>query len=257
MHIKALFFDLDDTLHDFSTASSAAMAETYKLILSKHDSLKLDDLKAEYRKLIAKVEEDAFLDGRTSTEYRTERFTALLAAFGITDQGLVESILTTYDQVLTVNLKLFEEVERVLPEEKAIGRKIYLISDAPHDAQVKALKILELDTKIDGLFTSNAARKKKSNGELFRHALEQIGLSADEVLVIGDSYQRDIKGALSCGLNCIWINRRKATLAENELRPTSELNDLSQLREKIEEIERKSSRFLKKIAKSGKDSTSI
>ena len=82
MIIKALYFDMDDTLHSFSRCAGAAMNEVYSHIVQKH-CLSLENLKQKYAKIMAQTEKDAFFDGRTSTEYRTERFTK--KAFFIND----------------------------------------------------------------------------------------------------------------------------------------------------------------------------
>ena len=42
---------------------------------------------------------------------------------------------------------------------------------------------------------------------MFEFALNNVGLSAGEVLHIGDSLSSDVKGASSIGINAIWVNR--------------------------------------------------
>jgi FMN phosphatase YigB (HAD superfamily) len=50
-------------------------------------------------------------------------------------------------------------------------------------------------------------------------ALSIIGLSKNEVLHIGDSYQNDVLGAKSAGIPVFWINRKKKKLNPEDIAP--------------------------------------
>ena len=63
--------------------------------------------------------------------------------------------------------------------------------------------------KPNGIFTSEDAKSYKPRKELFQFALNSTGLSAEQVVHIGDSLSSDIKGASAVGINAIWINRSK------------------------------------------------
>ena len=77
--IKLILFDLDDTLHSFKSSSSEAMKRIYELIGTTYHVEK-GLLVQKYRELLSQAEETAFFDGRSSLEYRTERFSNLLDA---------------------------------------------------------------------------------------------------------------------------------------------------------------------------------
>ena len=63
--------------------------------------------------------------------------------------------------------------------------------------------------KPDGVFTSEDAKSYKPRKELFELALNSTGLSAEEVVHIGDSLNSDVNGASAVGIGTIWINRCK------------------------------------------------
>ena len=58
-------------------------------------------------------------------------------------------------------------------------------------------------------FSLHDAKSYKPRKELFQFALNSTGLSAEQVVHIGDSLSSDIKGASAVGINAIWINRSK------------------------------------------------
>ncbi len=84
---------------------------------------------------------------------------------------------------------------------------IYVVSNIDRDDVLKAIEYHGL--KPNGIFTSEDAKSYKPRKELFQFALNSIGLSAEQVVHIGDSLSSDIKGASAVGINAIWINRSK------------------------------------------------
>lgn len=70
-----------------------------------------------------------------------------------------------------------------------------------------------------GLVTSEDARSYKPREEIFRLALENMGLSSSQVLHVGDSLTSDIAGAYNCGIDSFWLNRKGKSLPP-EFRPT-------------------------------------
>lgn len=84
---------------------------------------------------------------------------------------------------------------------------IYVVSNIDRDDVLKAIEYHGL--KPNGIFTSEDAKSYKPRKELFQFALNSAGLSAEQVVHIGDSLSSDIKGASAVGINAIWINRSK------------------------------------------------
>lgn len=108
------FFDLDDTLHEFCKASSTAVDATLCLILESHarhecssgEPLTIAELKAEYLKVLKTSTSAAFVDSKTSHEYRAERFQGVINTFGIdcTKQQM-QVLLNTYETTFVRNLQ--------------------------------------------------------------------------------------------------------------------------------------------------------
>lgn len=84
---------------------------------------------------------------------------------------------------------------------------IYVVSNIDRDDVLKAIEYHGL--KPNGIFTSEDAKSYKPRKELFQFVLNSTGLSAEQVVHIGDSLSSDIKGASAVGINAIWINRSK------------------------------------------------
>ena len=89
---------------------------------------------------------------------------------------------------------------------------IYIVSNIDRDDILQAIKFHGLES--NGVFTSEDAKSYKPRKELFELALNSTGLSAEQVVHIGDSLSSDVKGASSVGINTIWINRSGREIPE-------------------------------------------
>ena len=203
-NITALFFDLDGTLHDFKGASDTAMSYVYAKI-SDRCNIDVQSLKVRYSEIVKLAEDNGFIDGRCSTEYRTERFSRLLSAFGVQDTDFVKELVATYGEKLEYALKPAPNALSVL-EKLGKEYQLYLVTEGPTDAQRRAIEILGIRSYFKQIFISGECKKKKADGTLFTHALQETGHSAFDVVVIGDSEKRDLGGANKAGLNAIIVD---------------------------------------------------
>jgi len=98
----------------------------------------------------------------------------------------------------------------IFPESKEVLAQcripICLVSNIDNAEIQLALK--HNDLSFDWVVTSEGCRAYKPRGEMFEKALSLLGLSAGEVLHIGDSLGSDVRGAKSQKIPVLWVNRR-------------------------------------------------
>lgn len=97
---------------------------------------------------------------------------------------------------------IFEESKQFLD---SCPVPVYVVSNIDRDDVLQAINYHGL--KPAGVFTSEDAKSYKPRKELFEFALKSTGLSADEVVHIGDSLSSDVAGASAVGISAIWVNR--------------------------------------------------
>ena len=97
---------------------------------------------------------------------------------------------------------IFEEAKRFF---ELCPVPVYVISNIDRADVLQAIDYHGL--KPAEVFTSEDAKSYKPRRELFEYSLKCTGLSADEVVHIGDSLSSDISGAASAGIKAIWVNR--------------------------------------------------
>jgi FMN phosphatase YigB (HAD superfamily) len=60
---------------------------------------------------------------------------------------------------------------------------------------------------FDAVVVSSDLGVAKPDPAIFTHALSQLQLDASCAVMVGDSLERDVDGAIAAGLAAVWINR--------------------------------------------------
>ncbi|TQN66479.1 Glyceraldehyde 3-phosphate phosphatase [Colletotrichum shisoi] len=195
-------FDLDDTLHEFRLASSTATNEALE-VLSQNYGTSMEVLKKEYSCILRTKTSNAFSDGKTSFEYRRERFTLLLERISQTaTPTFLASLLEIYEKTLKDALQLKCGAIGLLATLKRLGKKIVIITEGPQDAQERTIRHLGIAEQVDALVTTNSFKLSKVDG-LFPKVLQHLGITPAEMAYIGDNEQRDMEPASAEGIFCI------------------------------------------------------
>ncbi|MDP2586925.1 MAG: HAD-IA family hydrolase [Candidatus Komeilibacteria bacterium] len=196
-----IFFDLDGTLHDFKATARIAMSEVYKEIKEKF-SLQVDSLQKAYGDILAQAEKQAFQDGKTSFDYRTERFTALLKDFSIEDDKFVRELVEVYGNILEKNLTIDDTTVETL--RYLSGKyKLFLLTEGPLDAQIRTIEKLGINDFFTKVYTSGQYGAIKETGDLFEVAQKDLQLQTDSIVIVGDTPSKDIRGANLTGIKSI------------------------------------------------------
>ncbi|KAJ5512340.1 hypothetical protein N7463_001892 [Penicillium fimorum] len=201
-------FDLDDTLHDFRRASADASTRVFEIIHSSDNKTSVDILRNTYQSILRSATANAFTDGRTSSEYRHERFEHLLQAYGLIDDSLLDRLLEVYQDSLRENLTLKAGALRLLQTLRGLGKKVIVITEGPADAQEWTVQELGIWSYIDILVTTNEVGKSKVDG-LFGVVLEKYGIAAEDIVYFGDNVIRDVQAAREEGIPAVLYDEKQ------------------------------------------------
>ncbi|KAL8666090.1 MAG: hypothetical protein Q9168_007575, partial [Polycauliona sp. 1 TL-2023] len=174
-------FDLDDTLHEFRKASGAAANAVFEYLVSTtHDSTNqtpptVEGLKATYAQILSRTTTTGFSDGKTSEEYRKERFLALMQTHNLQslssssplkhEEIIQHHLLPLYKNTLQSSLTLKPGALALLSHLKShLQKTIIIITEGPEDAQLWTLQHLGIAPHVDHVMTSNAIGKSKKEG---------------------------------------------------------------------------------------------
>jgi HAD superfamily hydrolase (TIGR01549 family) len=227
-------FDLDDTLHEYRKASRKANNAVFHYIATIHSHLaSFQSLSHAYKKILDTHTADAFKDGRTSYEYRRERFEALLKSQRIPyDDHWLHELVDFYKETLKHCLELKKGAKELLEAARIHGKNVILVTEGPLDAQIWTLEILGLNKLVQRIFTPGECGKSKTDG-LFQHVLESLDIEPHQMIFIGDKIERDIIPAKEFGIETILFDESSNNLLKDCAPDFFETNSLLDIANEI------------------------
>ncbi|EOV6322242.1 TPA: HAD family hydrolase [Vibrio parahaemolyticus] len=233
--LKAIFFDMDETLCGTSQADKAAgqkfaawIQQTYPQVSDPQAFLQrylqgvYKKLNAEFPQLVALLpDENAFRCGLIQT---------ILAENGIhIDAEQAQQAQHYFDSARMGAFTFFPGVKEMLTDLRK-HYKLVVITNGPIFSQHPKLKATQMDECVDHIIVGGEEPEEKPAASIFQKALNLVDIKPEEALHIGDSLAADIAGANNMGILSVWVN---ATGASNptEITPNFEIRETVELKE--------------------------
>ncbi|TRZ66107.1 TIGR02253 family HAD-type hydrolase, partial [bacterium] len=192
--IKALIFDLDNTLVDFMLLKERAIEAAIHAMLDagiKMSSKELNDrIHSVYNK--------------EGIEYQQVFDQVFLDVYGKVDQKIISAGIVAYRTAREAALKPYPKVFPTLIELIKLGMKLAVVSDAPSREAWLRLSYINFHHLFDVVITYDDTFEKKPSPKPFNLALERLNLKAEECLMIGDWAERDVVGAKAVGMKTVF-----------------------------------------------------
>jgi HAD superfamily hydrolase (TIGR01662 family) len=91
----------------------------------------------------------------------------------------------------------------------------------------KALARLDLDVYIDRVYCAKTIGHRKPSPGFFGFILQDLGLPPENVVMVGDSFNADVLGAVRSGIRAVWFNElTDETRAGDLYRTTHDFKEL-------------------------------
>jgi len=161
-------------------------------------------------------------------ELRIKRMWLTLLDFHIADEALAKQLSELFLQLLPTRTILFPDTKEVLQYLSDKDYHLHLITNGFELTQHSKLKSSGLDIFFKHVITSEGSNSLKPQKEIFDYALMKAGAKVEESLMIGDSIEVDIAGAIAAGMDQVHVNYNGA---EQSLVPTYTITKLEQLKE--------------------------
>jgi HAD superfamily hydrolase (TIGR01662 family) len=104
------------------------------------------------------------------------------------------------------HFEIYEDVLPVLEELRSQGIRIGLVTNGARDLD-EFIDHHGLREHVDAAVGSRAHGRVKPHESIFRAALAELGVAADEAAMVGDSPEDDIEGAKALGMRAFLIDR--------------------------------------------------
>ncbi|MBQ8832052.1 MAG: YjjG family noncanonical pyrimidine nucleotidase [Paludibacteraceae bacterium] len=222
---KAVFIDWDDTIGDFAGAANTALHEMYeKYQLSEYfDSYEeFDTLYHEHNLELWKLYGE---DKVTKSFLRIDRFLYPLLHgsksfplgedLGEALSALAEQMSEDFLHLTTKYFSLLEGAEELV---RYLAKKypLTVVTNGFVEVQYEKFDKSGLRDCFAHIVLSEEVGCQKPNPRIFEEALRMNGLQAEDVVMIGDSWNSDIQGAINAGIDQIWIRKSKDPLPEGQ-----------------------------------------
>ncbi|HLZ88642.1 MAG TPA: YjjG family noncanonical pyrimidine nucleotidase [Puia sp.] len=224
---KHLFFDLDHTLWDFEANSRLTLHELYHTLdlaargvsdfdlFHKYYILHNDKLWERYRNGYIKVD-----------ELRWKRMWLTLLDFKIGDEPLARRLGEQFLDALPTRKLLFPYTTEILTYLRGRGYQLHLITNGFEKTQHSKLEYSGLSGYFGEVITSEGSNSLKPHKEIFEYAFRKTGADPAASIMLGDSIEVDIQGAINAGIDQVYVNHLGV---EPAIKPTYTVSSLKEL----------------------------
>ncbi len=216
--IKAVIFDLDNTLVDFMVMKRQAIDAAINAMMDAGLKLSRDDIQARIDEIYKErgMEFQNVFDQLLYDEFQKVDF-KILSAGVIAYRRAREAALVPYPHVYMTLMELLK-----------LGLRLGVVSDAPAREAWLRLTYLNFHHIFDHVVTFEDTGERKPNAAPFRRALQLLKVEGHEALMVGDWAERDVVGAANVGMKTVFA-RYGDTFGTVESNADYEINDISEL----------------------------
>lgn len=253
--LKAIMFDLDDTLLWDHKSVSEAFKATCKLAVEKYDISK-EALEERVRHhataLYPTFETYEFVSNigigtfeamwgefrdegeqfqqlrKIAPEFRQQAWSLGLKDLDVEDEELAIQLAEQFPIERKKHIYLYDETIEVLTKLKNQGYSLLMLTNGSPDLQHTKLSLSpELAPYFNHIVISGEFGTGKPSVEIFNYALSLLDVEKSEVMMVGDNPLTDILGASRAGIDSVWINHR--TREKVDVTPTFEIDRLKEI----------------------------
>ncbi len=227
---KYIFIDLDDTIWDFHTNARLSLQDMFEQRKLAQYFTDFDEFFQIYAKRNIELWEQ-YGKGEITKEFlMSERFRYPLSKMGLDDVELAEEIGIQYLDILPTKTTLMPYAKELL-DYLYPKYPLTLISNGFVEVQYKKMRSSDIEKYFKHIVLSESAKALKPDKKIFEYALSLNNANKTEAIMIGDSYEADIRGAQNAGIDQIYYplhaeNILKEQTSTYTIRSLNELFDI-------------------------------
>jgi len=203
---RHIFFDLDHTIWDFDKNAEETLYELYDIyrlneIGPPAPAIFIETYTRNNHQLWAEYHTGKI----TKTELRETRFRRTFLELGLHPDVIPQAFEDDYVKLCPTKTNLFPHAHETL---QYLQNKytLHLISNGFKEASTLKIGNTNIGRYFEHVIISEIVGFNKPDKAIFEHALNLAGASKNESLMIGDSLEADIYGALNFGMDAIYFN---------------------------------------------------
>ena len=209
--VRAVYFDLDDTLCGYWDACKVALRECFvEHGPEGHEVEALVCRWAEaFRAFAPGLRDLGLYEGylRSGAHTRAEQMRRTLRLLEIENEELALRMGAHYGERRDASLALFPDAIPVLDRLRAAHYRMGLITNGPADVQRQEVETLALADYFDPIYIEGEVGYGKPDERVLRNAALAVDLPPERILFVGNSYRHDIEPAVRAGWRTAWVRR--------------------------------------------------
>ncbi len=232
--IKAVVFDLDNTLVDFMAMKKQAIDAAVGAMIDAGLDMSTRDVRGHIDRIYSEQ----------GIEYQRVFDELLTSVLGRIDFKVLSAGIVAYRRAREAALKPYPHVSATLMELVKHGVKLAILSDAPTREAWLRLCYVNFHHIFDFVVTYDDTGKRKPDPLPFRHVLGLLEVAPEEAIMVGDWAERDMVGARAVGMRTAFASYGDA-FGNQTVQADYTLQDIKDLlrivldREEQDEIERR------------------
>lgn len=223
---KNIFFDLDDTLWDFSENAYDSFSEIYARYDFDQYFDSFDQFYSIYKEYNARLWIEYGNGNITKNELNCKRFFYPLQYVGVHDEDLAKSYSDDFFELIPTKSKLLPYAKEIL--EYLSGKyRLFILSNGFRELQFRKMTSAGINHYFEKVILSEDIHIHKPNPEIFYFALSATQSILSDSLMVGDSWEADIAGAKGVNMDQMFFNY--SGMEELSFKPTYTIKSLKDI----------------------------
>lgn len=190
--MEAVFFDLDGTLLDRNASLIKFIDDQYERYKNELRMVDKEFYKSRFIELDCR--------GYVWKDRVYKQLLQELKITGLEAENLLEDYATNFKQSCVP----FPNLHDVLDKLQRMGIKLGVISNGKGQFQRDNLIELEIHDYFDTVLISESVGLRKPDPRIFKKALENLSVSAENSIFVGDHPEADVQAARNAGMISVW-----------------------------------------------------
>ncbi len=226
---RDVFFDLDHTLWDFDKNAEETLAELFVTYRFADLGILSSDLFIEtYNRHNKRLWSLYHLGKIDKEQLREQRFSSTFMELGVESSLFPKSFELDYLRICPQKTNLFPHTHEILAYLQSKYR-LHLISNGFKEASQVKIANSKLQPYFSTIVLSEDVGVHKPDPKIFHYAVRGAETTIASSVMIGDSLEADIQGALNVGMSAIYFNPLDAPVPQNVTHAVVSLHELTTL----------------------------
>ncbi len=228
MKYQHIFFDLDHTIWDFDKNAEETLAELFVTYNLARLGLNRDVFIETYTHNNHQLWADYHVGKISKQTLRETRFKKTFLDLGLNPEVIPLHFEDDYVRICPTKTNLFPDAHPTLQYLQKKYR-LHLITNGFHESTELKVTKTDINKYFDNIIISEIVGVNKPDRAIFEHALSLAKAEKYQSIMIGDSIEADIRGAMAFGMDTIYFNPARLDKPADVLVQITHLNELTLL----------------------------